>query len=127
MQSAYIDVDGHWSVLVLYDYDLLDFDDLWAVMRSLGMSNKAARKALRVLSNDNTGMAVSSDELRMSAMFVSNATSPSEWWSSAIHELKHISDSIVSYYGVEWDGEDAAYLTGYLTKRLVEETAEPCI
>ena len=124
MQSVYIDVDGHWGVLVLYDYDLLDFDDLWAVMRSLGMSNKAARKALRVLSNDNTGMAVSSDELRMSAMFISKTTSTGEFLNSLIHETAHIAASIVEYYGKPCDGEDFAYLSGYIAQKILENMAE---
>lgn len=126
MKSKYIDVDGHWGVLVCYNYNTLDFDEIWALCKTFGMSDKSINKALRILSSYNTGMAVSSDEYRMSTMFVSHATSPSEWWSSAIHELKHISDAIVAHYCVEWDGEDAAYLTGYLTKRLVEEIAIPC-
>lgn len=121
MKSAYIDVDGYWGVVLLYDYDLLDFDDLWAVMRSLGMSNKAARKALMVLSNDNTGMAVSSDELRMSAMFISKTTSTSEFLNSLVHETAHIAASIAEYYGKPCNGEDFAYLSGYLFQRIVEE------
>lgn len=121
MKSVYIDVDGYWGVLVLYGYDLIDFDDLLAVMRSLGMSKKAARKALRILSNDNTGMAVSSDELRMSAMFISKATSTSEFLNSIVHETAHIASSIAEYYEKPCDGEDFAYISGYLFQRIVEE------
>lgn len=121
MKSVYIDVDGYWGVLVLYGYNLIDFDDLLAVMRSLGMSKKAARKALRVLSNDNTGMAVSSDELRMSAMFISKTTSTGEFLNSIVHETAHIASSIAEYYEKPCDGEDFAYLSGYLFQRIVEE------
>ena len=126
MESAYIDVDGCWGVVVVYNYDITDYDDLWAIMRSFGMSDKNANKALNILSSYNTGMTVSNEDLRMSAIFISQATNPSEWYSTAIHELKHTADAIISYYGVDWDGEDAAYLTGYLTKQLVEKIGEPC-
>ena len=126
MNTAYLDVDKRWGVVVCYDYDFLDSDDLWAVMRSFGLSDKNTNKALRILSSYNTGMSISNENLQMSAIFISKATSTSEWWSSAIHELKHAADAIISYYGVDWDGEDAAYLTGYLTKQLVEEVGEPC-
>lgn len=126
MESAYIDVDKRWGVIVNYDFDTLDYDDMWAIMRSFGMTNKDINKALRILSSYNTGMAVSNEDLRMTAIFISKTTSSSEFWSTAIHELKHTSDAIISYYGVDWDGEDAAYLTGYLTKELVEKIGEPC-
>lgn len=90
------------------------------------MSNMSINKALRILSMYNTGMTVSDENLRMSAIFISKATSSSEWWNTAIHEIKHCADAIIKYYDVEWDGEDAAYLTGYLTKQLVENVSEPC-
>lgn len=126
MESAYLDIDSKWGVLVFYKYDSSDFKDIWAICRSLGMSDKSVRKALNILSSYNTGMTVSDENLKMSAIFISNATSLSEWWSTAIHEIKHVADAIISYYDVDWNGEDAAYLTGYLTKQLVEKTGEPC-
>ena len=127
MESVYLNVDGHWGVVVNFHYDTSSSDDMVAIMRSFGLSDDNCDEALHILSYYNTGMCVSNEGLRMSAIFISDATSPSEWWSTAIHELKHASDSILSYYGVEWDGEDAAYLTGFLTKRLVEMVGEPCI
>ena len=126
MESAYLDVDSKWGVLVCYDYDTLDFDEIWAICKSLGMSDINIKKALHILSMYNTGMTVSDVNLRMSAIFISKATRPSEWWSTAVHELKHTADAIIRYYGVDWDGEDAAYLTGFLTKQLVEKVSEPC-
>jgi hypothetical protein len=126
MESAYLDIDSKWGVIVCYDYDTLDYDDIWAICKTFGMSDKNIRKALSILSAYNTGMTVSNPDIRMSAIFVSSATSPSEWWNTAVHELKHTADAIIRYYGVDWDGEDAAYLTGYLTKQLVEKVSEPC-
>lgn len=126
METAYLDVDKRWGIVVCYDYDERDYADLRAVMRSFGMSRLDANRALDILSSYNTGMSVSNEDLRMSAIFISKATSNSEFWSTAIHELKHSADAIISYYGVDWDGEDAAYLTGYLTKEMVEEIGEPC-
>lgn len=126
MRTEYINVDDKWGVIVCYDYSTRDFDDLFAIMRSFGMSEKKSKEALNVLEERNTGMCISNDGIRMSAIFVSNATSPSEWWSTALHELRHSADAIISYYGVENNGEDAAYLTGFLTKELVESVGHPC-
>lgn len=127
MESKYIDVgDGKWGVVICYDFDLLDYDEMSAAMESFGLNRRGINKALSVLSNFNTGMALSKPELRMSIIYISNTTSASEWWSTALHELRHVADTIIDYYGVEWDGEDAAYLTGYLTKELVEQVGYPC-
>jgi len=126
MENVYLDVDSRWGIIVCYNFNTLDFDDMWAIMRSFGLSNKNANKALRILSFYNTGMTISKPDIRMSVIFISKATCPSEWYSTAIHELKHSADAIIRYYDVEWDGEDAAYLTGYLTKQLVEKVADPC-
>ena len=126
MENKYIDVGKKWGVVVNYDYDLMDYDEMWAIMRSFGLTSKNANKAIKILSNYNTGMAITNDDLKMSTIFISKASTPSEWWNTAIHELKHVADAIISYYDVEWDSEDAAYLTGYMTKQLVEPVCEPC-
>lgn len=126
MKSVFLDVDSYWGVLVCYDYDTLDYDDIWAICKTFRMSDRNIKKALSILSAYNTGMTVSNPDIRMSAIFVSSATSPSEWWNTAVHELKHTADAIIRYYDVDWAGEDAAYLTGYLTKQLVEKVSEPC-
>lgn len=127
METTYIDVDNKWGIVVVYDYDVdYEANDLWAIMRSFGMAKKNANRALGILSSYNTGMSISNDDLRMSAIFISKATSNSEFWSTAIHEIKHVADSIITYYGVDWNGEDAAYLTGYLTKEMVEKLGNPC-
>ena len=126
MENKYIDVGKKWGVVVNYDYDLMDYDEMWAIMRSFGLTSKNANKALKILSNYNTGMAITNDDLKMSTIFISKASTPSEWWNTAIHELKHVADASISYYDVEWDSEDAAYLTGYMTKKLVESVCEPC-
>lgn len=126
IETKYIDVDGRWGIIVNCGYDVTDYDDLWAIMRSFGMSDRNAGRALKILSNYNTGLCVSNDSVRMSGIFISKATSPSEFWSTAIHEAKHAADAIIDYYGVDWQGEDAAYLTGYITKRMVELLGDPC-
>ena len=127
MRTEYINVGkSKWGIVVCFDYDVYDFDDMWAIMRSFGMSNRKAREALHVLSKPNTGMCVSNIDIRMSVIFISDATSTSEWWSTCLHEIRHAAQAIIEYYGADL-GEDDAYLTGFLTKQVVEKIAEPCI
>lgn len=126
METKYIDIDGRWGVLVCYGYDNSDEHDMWSIMRSFNMSNQQANKALRILSNYNTGMAVSNSDIRMTAIFVSKATSASEFWDTMNHELYHATVAIIDYYDEPYDTEGAAYLQGYLMRRVVEEIGEPC-
>ena len=125
METKYIDVDGRWGVIVCYNYDEEDKQDMWSIMRSFNMTSQSANRAINILSNYNTGMAVSNDDIRMSAIFISKATNPSEWWSTCLHEIRHAAQAIIEYYGADW-GEDDAYLTGFLTKQVVEKIGEPC-
>lgn len=126
MVTKYLEVgDNDWGILVNFDFDESDHDDIFAALQSFGMNRRNINKALRILSNFNTGMAVSNDDLRMSTIYISKATSPSEWWSTCLHEIRHVAQAIIEYYGADW-GEDDAYLTGFLTKQVVEKIAEPC-
>ena len=129
MKQDYIDVpQKKWGIVIVYDFDVgKEYVELMAIMRSFGLEKIKAKRALSILSNDNTGMALSIDNLKMSVIFISNATNSSQWWDTAIHEIKHVADAIIEYYDVKWDSEDAAYLTGYLTKELVELIGEPCV
>lgn len=129
MKQDYIDVpQKKWGIVIVYDFDVgKEYVELMAIMRSFGLEKIKAKRALSILSNYNTGMALSIDNLKMSVIFISNATNSSQWWDTAIHEIKHVADAIIEYYDVKWDSEDAAYLTGYLTKELVELIGEPCV
>lgn len=127
MTTKYIDVDdGKWGIIVIFDFNEDDNNDMAAIMRSFGMREKNVKRALRILSCYDTGMTVSQDDLRMSALFIGKASSRSQWWNTLNHELLHVGTAIIDYYGEEYDGEPAAYLQGYLMQKVVEEIAVPC-
>lgn len=127
MRQDYIDVDGCWGVVIVTAFDVeTERVELKAQLRSFGLSSYNADRALQILSGYNTGMAVSVPDLKMSAIYISKTTSPSEFYDTAIHEFIHVADAVLDYYGEEWGGEPSAYLVGYLTKELVEKVGEPC-
>lgn len=128
MKQFYIDVDKRWGVVIVTDFDVdKEYVELKAQMRSFGLSSQSADRALRILSTYNTGMAVSVPDLKMSAIYISKSTSPSEFYSTAIHEFIHVADAILEWHGESWHGEPSAYLVGFLTKEFVEMIGEPCI
>lgn len=128
MKQAYLRFPrNEWGVAVVYNFDTyLEHDVMVEQMRSFGMSIRNAEKALSILSSYNTGMAVSNETLKMSAIYISEATSPSQFWDSCAHELAHVVTAIIDAYDVPYDSEDAAYLSGYLMRQLVKEVGEPC-
>ena len=126
MTTKYIDVDGYWGIVLCYDFDWEDHEEMAAIMESFGMRKYSIRRSLHILSTFNSGMAVSHHGLRMSVMFVGEATSPIQFWSTVNHELVHVEQAILDYYGEDWEGEPPAYLAGYLLQKTVEQIAEPC-
>ena len=128
MKQAYLRFpNNEWGVAVVFDFDVdYEHDVLVEQMRSFGMSIRNAEKALGILSNYNTGMALSNETLKMSAIYISDATSPSQFWDSCAHELAHVVTAIIDAYDVPYYSEDAAYLSGFLMRQLVGEIGEPC-
>jgi len=128
MKQAYLKFpDNEWGVVVCCDFDTeYEYDVMIEQMLNFGLSLRNAKKAIRILSNYNTGMAVNNDIVKMSLIYISRATSPSQFWDTCAHELAHVCTSIIDAYDVDYRSEDAAYLSGFLMRQLVEEIGEPC-
>lgn len=127
MKTEYIEIpQDNWGIVIIYDYDDTDWYDLAAVMESFKLQPHKIEEALDVLSEPNTGMTISRFDIRMSAMFISNATSEKQWYNTAFHECKHVADAILDYYGVRYDSEEAAYLTGFMAEQIIDLFGEPC-
>ena len=128
MKQAYLKFpNNEWAVIVVFDFDVdLEYEELQEQLRSFGMKQQNINKALNILSNYNTGMAVSNETLKMSAIYIGEATSPSQFWDSCAHELAHVVTAIIDTYDVPYYSEDAAYLSGFLMRQLVREIGEPC-
>lgn len=86
-----IDIDGYWTVIVVYN--------VW-------------------LGKKNTGFTHTDFTKRLSIVGISEATSDAQFVDTVAHEIKHVQSHICRYYNVSEDGEQAAYLTGYLMNRM---------
>lgn len=128
MKQAYLKFPrNEWGVVVCFDFDTeYEHDVMVEQMRSFGMSIRNAEKSISILSNYNTGMAISNETLKMSAIYISDTTSQSQFWDSCAHELAHVVTAIIDTYDVPYYSEDAAYLSGFLMRQLVSEIGEPC-
>lgn len=116
MREKYIDVDGFWGVILCYDYDRTDWARMRSIMESFGLDEYKTIEAIEVLRRRNTGMAISRNDITMSVMFISPATDREQFFDTLAHEIYHVQVAICEHYGVERDGEDAAWLQGYLMR-----------
>lgn len=116
MKKHYIDIEGYWGVIFLYDYDLMDMDEIAAILDSFGLSERKIRKAMPVLYGVNSGMTVSRADLTMSVIIVSNATSMEQFFDTIAHEIDHVQDAVDMFYGVRQGSEDSAWLQGYIMR-----------
>jgi hypothetical protein len=127
MITKYLEVGNNkWGILISYDFDYLDYDDIASLLEAFGVSDKSVRKSLTILSEPNTGMAVSNSDIRMTAIYIGYTTKPSEFWNTLNHELYHATTAIIDYYGEPYNEEPAAYLHGELMRLAVESIGEPC-
>ncbi len=128
MKTEYIDVKGKWGIVVCYDLMRKDVREMRALMEAVGLYGEEADEALRMLLyKKNTGMCITNMDLKMSLVFVSEADSEDQWWDTMAHEvLDHAKVAILDYYHVSLRGEDSAWLTGYLMRKVVQLIAPPC-
>lgn len=89
--SQTIDINGYWTVLVCYNTDLGEL---------------------------NSGFTATDFSKRLSIVSIGLTTSKDEMINTIVHEAKHVQSHICKYYHISEDGEDAAYLIGYLTMRM---------
>lgn len=86
-----IDVEGYWKIIVIYDAPL-------------------GRK--------DVGFTYTDPSKRTSIVGIAATSSQEELLNTIVHEAKHVQSHICGYYGVPEDGEQAAYLIGYIVQRM---------
>ena len=92
-----IDVDGYWKVIVIYNVSLGQY---------------------------NAGFTHTDFNKRLSIVAIGQTTSKQQFMNTIAHEVKHLQSHICSYYNVPEDGEQAAYLTGYLMEQMYNKFKE---
>lgn len=126
MRKDYINVDDDWGVILCSDLRRLDEYEMRAAMMSFGMRGGSLDMAVDILLfRENTGMCVSRDDIRMSLVFIGNATSGEQFWDTVTHELYHAASAICEHYYVRPYTEDFAWTMGFLMRKAVELLGRP--
>ena len=122
MTKHYIDIVKKWAVILAYDVEVTDLDELASWLDALGCGRKDMEKACRIALGVNSGFTYSSQELRMSLVVVSDATDKSQWWDTLVHEIDHVQSAICDYYDVPLGSEAAAWTQGYIMRQIIRTT-----
>lgn len=120
MTKHYIDIVKKWAVILAYDVDVADLDELASWLDALGCSRKDREKAIRIALGVNSGFTYSNSDLRMSLVVVSDATDESQWWDTLVHEVDHVQSAICDYYDVPLGSEAAAWTQGYIMRKMID-------
>ena len=88
-----IDVDGYWDIIVCYNV---------------------------YLGEPNAGFTHTNYGKRLSIVGIGQATSKEQFINTIVHEAKHVQTHICNYYNVSEDGEQAAYLIGFIVMKMFE-------
>ncbi len=88
-----IDIEGYWTLIVVYD---------------------------AYLGENNSGFTHTDFKKKLSIVAIGRADSRKQFLNTIVHEAKHVQSHICMYYNVPEDGEDAAYLIGFIVMKMYD-------
>lgn len=119
MRTRYFEIgDNDWRLLLCWDYNMEDYDDIYAIVENFGLSEEDIENSLKILRKPNTGMTIPDFGNMMSVVFISKTTSDDQWLDTLLHELKHVVEHISIFYRVDPRSEESAYLQGEIGRQL---------
>jgi hypothetical protein len=86
-----IDVEGYWKIIIVYQAPL---------------------------GSKDVGFTYTDPNRKMSIVGIAATSSQGELLNTIVHEAKHVQSHICAYYNVPEDGEQAAYLIGYIIQKM---------
>ena len=125
-----IDIDGWWRLTVFYAPGDSDVREVTDAYRGLGCPESDIDTIRTdILPRLNKGSTFTSGYLRHSVTVIGRASSWDQFFDTVLHEVKHIVDDIVSWYGIMNYGEPPAYLQGEIGRMMapaIRRIACPC-
>lgn len=88
-----IHIKDYWDIIVIYDV---------------------------YLGETNSGFTHTNFKEKLSIVAIGKADSKKQFLNTIVHEAKHVQSHICMYYDVPEDGEDAAYLIGYIVMKMFD-------
>lgn len=110
---------GRWYVMGYYGIDIeRDGEEVMTALLSTGIGEGEAEEVISELRLKDSGFTLSDYDGRYTVMFVGEASSDDELYDSIQHELKHATEHIGEYFGIDPRGEESAYLQGEISRNM---------
>jgi len=123
IQTGFHIGERDWWIMASLEVAEEDLAEIFNSLLACGCPNVEAQKACMVLSRKNNGYTFTDLEGQYSLIFASETTSDEEMFDTITHELKHVTEHISGYFGVDPKSEEAAYLQGEISKKMFPAVA----
>ena len=111
-----------WRVYAYYAVNGYYADEILSRMKQIGCSEKMLLEAGENMTSGNmdTGVTYSNHVYRSTVMVIGVSSSDRQFFNSLLHELRHLEDDLGNMNGIGLDGEEIAYLSGYIAERVFD-------
>lgn len=112
-----------WLVHIFYHVTCYWTDEIMKSLERINCPAEMLEESYRNLTacKLNTGLTYSNYRLKESVMVISKTSSSREFLDSLKHELRHLEDHIAAVFDMPLGGEEIAYLSGYIGKKLSKD------
>lgn len=107
-----------WWVMVYYRIEAFNLPEVKELLLASGCPESDVAEACDVLALPNTGFTFTNFGSHATVMLVSKTTGTEEMFDSIVHELKHLTEHISEYYGLDAKEELSAYLQGEVGRKM---------
>lgn len=109
-----------WTAYVYYDTTQYNTDEILNKLYSLGCSEKGILRTRKQLLGGgyNNGFTYSNRSLKQSVVSLGRASEFAQFLNSFVHELQHLSTHIAQANGINLDGEEICYLSGWIAQEM---------
>lgn len=111
-------IAGQWLVHVYFNINNSQLGFLEEALIHIGCSKSNAINTCNELLKANSGLTYTNPAIKTSIVCISNSTSSEQLVNTVVHEAKHLQSHICEEYNVSEDGEQAAYLIGYIVQKM---------
>lgn len=113
---------GKWFVKFYFADDGYDVDEILDTMFDFCASPSLMRQSYDLMTSGkkNTGFTFTNEDDRLALVAIGPTDSGKEFVDTIVHELYHLAIAIIKDMGIDFDGEEPAYLIGDSARELVD-------
>lgn len=120
MTSFKIEIEKYdWAVYLFVDVKVEDCDEVIGKIKDIGCRDSTI--ALRNIKSNipNQGFTYTNMRTMQTVMCIGFVTDKYQFFNTLVHELNHLCSHIEEFYCIDPHGEEASYLIGNTTQRIL--------